>query len=343
MLKRFPKISIIIPVYNDERFIEDCLLSLKMQTFQDFEVILIDDCSTDSTFDIVREKFSDPRIKIIRNEMNLKTSGSRNRGIDTARGEYIFFMDHDDMLVPTALEVLISYAERSRADVVHTSIFFFVEENLHVTESDFLDLENFNLAGKAQQENRSEPELMTTDLQTRIDINFSRHQTHCTIWMNLYRREYIQQFNLRFFDLIGEDLFFLFETLLTAERFLSIPGGIYIWRENSKSISHRPGIDQLEKILRSIDFVSQRMESYFEIFDQISPITRYNCFKFYMYSILTNYNMRELYRSDLDFELTDESLEKILYPICGNRTLLMRTLFHNSNMNLFHLLDEEGV
>ena len=332
-----PRVSVIIPVYNDERFIEDCLLSLKMQTFKDFEIILIDDCSTDSTFDIVREKFSDPRIKIIRNDVNLKTSGSRNRGIELARGEYIFFMDHDDMLAPMALESLIFYAEKFQADIVHTSIYFFVDENFHAIERDF------KINEYIKQEERSEPELMTMDLETRLNKNFANHESHCAIWMNLYRREFLNRFNLRFFDLIGEDLFFLFETLITAERFLSIPGGIYIWRKNSKSISHRPGFEQIEKILRSIDFVSQRMESYFEVFDQIPPITRYNCFKFYMYSILTNYKMRELYRSDFDFKLTDEILDRIFRPIYGDRTLLMKTLLHNSNLHLIDLLKADGI
>ena len=342
-MKLSPRISVIIPVYNDERFIEDCLLSLKMQTFKDFEIILIDDCSTDRTFDIVREKFSDPRIKIIRNDVNLKTAESRNRGIELARGEYIYFMDHDDMLSPNALESLIFYAEKFQADVVHTSIFFTVEENFHATEENFKDWNHFPISDIAHQEDRSEPELMTMDLQTRLNKNFSNHETHCTIWMNLYRREFLEKFNLRFFDLIGEDIFFLFETLITAGRFLSIPGGIYLWRKNSKSISHRPGIDQFEKILRSIDFVSRRMESYFGILDQISPITKYNCFKFYMYSILTNYKMRELYRSDFDFKLTDEILDKIFRPIYGDRTLLMKTLFHNSNLHLIDLLKADGL
>ncbi|MBR1421203.1 MAG: glycosyltransferase [Selenomonadaceae bacterium] len=338
-----PRVSVIIPVYNDEQFIEDCLLSLKMQTFQDFEVILIDDCSTDSTFDIVREKFSDPRIKIIRNDVNLKTAESRNRGIELARGEFIFFMDHDDMLAPTALKNLTDYAQEFRADVVHTSIFFTVKEEFHATEKDFNDWEHFKIDEYAKQEDRSEPELMTIDLNERLNINFAQHQTHCTIWMNLYRREFIEKFNLRFFDLVGEDTFFLFETLLTAERFLSIPGGIYIWRKNSQSISHSPSVNMMEKIFRSIDFAARRMRSYFEIFNQIPSATQYNCLKFFIYCHMTDYKAREFYRNDLSFNSFDKMLEDFLNPIFGDRTLLMKTLFHNSNLNLFNLLEADGI
>ena len=338
-MKRSPKISIIIPVYNDERFIEDCLLSLKCQTFQDFEVILVDDCSEDRTFKIVREKFSDPRIKIVRNDANLKTAGSRNRGMDLARGEYIFFMDHDDMIAPTAFESLVSYAEKFRADVVHTSIFFFVEEDFHATESDFRNWEHFKIAGYAKQEDRSEPELMTMELNERLNKNFASHKTHCTIWMNLYRRDFLDKFKLKFYDIVGEDTFFLFETLICAERFLSVPGGIYIWRKNSESISHNPGIKMFEKILRSIDFASQRMESYFSTIDQIPAITKYNCLRFFMYCHMTDYNIRELYQYNSSFNAMDKIIEQIFQPIFGNRTLIMKTLLHNSNWNLFRELE----
>ena len=342
-MKKSPRVSVIIPVYNDERFIEDCLLSLKMQTFKDFEVILIDDCSTDRTFDIVQEKFPDPRIKIIRNDVNLKTAGSRNRGIDLALGKHIFFMDHDDMIVPTALETLVFYAEQFQADVVHTSIFFMFEEDFHATEETFKDCSRFPISEVAPQEDRSEPELMTMDLKTRLNTNFAGHKTHCTIWMNLYRREFLEKFNLRFFDLIGEDTFFLFETLLTSERFLSIPGGIYLWRKNSQSISHSPSVNMMEKIFRSIDFTARKMRSYFEIFDQIPSTTQYNCLKFFIYCHMTDYRAREFYRNDLSFDSFDKMLEDFLNPIFGDRTLLMKTLFHNSNMNLFNLLEANGL
>lgn len=341
-MQNSPRVSIIIPVYNDERFIEDCLLSLKCQTFENFEVILIDDCSTDSTFEIVREKFQDDRIRVVRNEKNLMTAESRNRGLELARGEFIFFMDHDDMLATTALETLIDYAEKYRANVIHTSIFLYIDDDFHVTEED-LRSGNLNITHYARQEERSAPEMMTMNLQERLAENFANHKTHCTIWMNLYRRDFLQRFGLKFYDLIGEDIFFLFETLICAERFLSVPGGIYIWRKSASSISHRPGIKQFERILQSIDFVTRRMESYFQILDQIPTITRYNCLKFYMYSILTNYNMRELYGSDRDFELTDEILEKVLRPIFGDRTLLVKNLYHNSNLNLINLLEVDGV
>ena len=91
-----PKISVIIPLYNAEKYIGDCLESLLVQTFQDFEVIVVDDCSTDNSVAIVQsyaEKFGG-RLKIARTKKNSGGGGyvPRNLGLNLSRGEYIFFL-----------------------------------------------------------------------------------------------------------------------------------------------------------------------------------------------------------------------------------------------------------
>ena len=90
MSENAPKISVVVPMYNAENFINVCIISILEQTFKDFELILIDDCSTDKTFEIAKS-FNDSRIKLLQNEKNLGMPGSvRNVGIDAAQGEYIF-------------------------------------------------------------------------------------------------------------------------------------------------------------------------------------------------------------------------------------------------------------
>ena len=86
-----PKVSVIVPMYNAERFINFCVASILEQTFKNFELILVDDCSTDKTLDVVKN-FSDKRIKILRTKKNLGYPGAvRNVGLDAATGKYIFF------------------------------------------------------------------------------------------------------------------------------------------------------------------------------------------------------------------------------------------------------------
>lgn len=94
-----PKVSVIIPIYNAELYVEKAINSILDQTYTDFELLLIDDCSTDNTM-LVVEKIKDSRIKIIHNKKNMGIANSRNIGLDNATGEYIALMDDDDLTVP---------------------------------------------------------------------------------------------------------------------------------------------------------------------------------------------------------------------------------------------------
>ena len=102
-----PQISIIIPAYNVEKYIEETLRSIEKQTFSDFEVLVIDDGSDDGTFDIVKSIASqDRRIKIYTQD-NSGQGKARNTGIDNAQGEYLTFVDSDDLVLPDYLSTSI--------------------------------------------------------------------------------------------------------------------------------------------------------------------------------------------------------------------------------------------
>ena len=93
-------ISVIVPVYNVEDYLHVCINSILNQTYQDFEIICVDDASTDSSLEIL-EYFSlkDSRVKVLKNDSNKGPGYSRNRGLDVAKGEYVSFLDADDWLV----------------------------------------------------------------------------------------------------------------------------------------------------------------------------------------------------------------------------------------------------
>src|SRR5688572_15109961 len=95
-----PKVSVIMPAYNAARYIQEAIKSILEQTFADFELIIINDGSSDATLDCIKS-FSDPRIKLINNEKNLGIIKSRNIGLDAASGEYIAKMDSDDVSLPS--------------------------------------------------------------------------------------------------------------------------------------------------------------------------------------------------------------------------------------------------
>ena len=92
-----PKVSVIIPVYNTEKYLKKCLDSVCNQTLSDIEIICIDDCSTDNSLNILKEyTLKDNRIKLIEFKENKGAAVARNTGIDEAKGEYIGFIDSDD-------------------------------------------------------------------------------------------------------------------------------------------------------------------------------------------------------------------------------------------------------
>jgi hypothetical protein len=105
-----PKVSVLMATYNGAGFIRPSVNSLLAQTFRDFELIIVDDCSTDATPDILRS-FDDPRIRIIRNEKNLGVVLSRNRCLAHATGGYIAMQDHDDLSRPTRLALQVAYLD----------------------------------------------------------------------------------------------------------------------------------------------------------------------------------------------------------------------------------------
>lgn len=98
-----PLVSIITPSYNKGAFITDTILSVQNQSYDRWELIIVDDCSTDTSMSLVETTFKDPRIKVLRNDENKGANFCRNKGIDYARGEYIIFLDADDILIPECL------------------------------------------------------------------------------------------------------------------------------------------------------------------------------------------------------------------------------------------------
>ena len=117
MLEREIKISVIIPVYNVEKYLKKCIDSILNQTFQDFEIIFIDDGSTDKSLKILEEyKNKDYRFIILK-QAHKGASAARNKGIELARGKYVIFLDSDDYFEPTLLEDLFSHAEDNNTEI----------------------------------------------------------------------------------------------------------------------------------------------------------------------------------------------------------------------------------
>lgn len=114
-----PKISVIVPVYNVSEYIAECIQSLFMQTFQDFEIIVVDDCGTDNSMTVAEDLLSKSTLpyQILRHDHNRGLSAGRNTGMAAANAEYVYFLDSDDYITPECLEKLYVKAIDTNADI----------------------------------------------------------------------------------------------------------------------------------------------------------------------------------------------------------------------------------
>src|SRR3954447_20503767 len=111
---RAPLVSVITPAYRAARFIEQTIASVRAQTFQDWEMLVVDDASTDGTAELVaRLAEADPRVHLYRKPVQSGASASRNLAIEAARGRWLAFLDSDDMWLPDKLERQLAFAKRS--------------------------------------------------------------------------------------------------------------------------------------------------------------------------------------------------------------------------------------
>lgn len=117
-----PLVSVVMPVYNGEKYLKESIESILNQTYKNIEFIIIDDCSTDSSFEIIK-KYSDERIKYIKNKENSGQSTSRNSGMNLAKGKYIVIMDADDISYPKRIEKQVFFMEKNlNISILGTSV-----------------------------------------------------------------------------------------------------------------------------------------------------------------------------------------------------------------------------
>lgn len=127
-------VSVIIPVYNADERIEKACDSVLNQSYSNIEVIIIDDCSSDNSFNIIKNMSKkDKRIKAYKNEINLGVSQTRNLGIEMAKGKFIAFLDSDDIWKKDKLEKQISHINETKADICYTGYEIIDKDERHVT------------------------------------------------------------------------------------------------------------------------------------------------------------------------------------------------------------------
>ena len=233
-----PEISIVIPVYNLEKYIKKCLNSVLMQTFDNFEIICVNDGSTDSSLDILKEyATADKRIKII-NQTNSGAGTARNNGLKHSAGKYVQFLDGDDYFEPQMLEKLYNLAEKHQSDITVCSSRK-VDDEGNITET----------------KNPNSP-LNLAKLIFDKPFNYMDYKEDIftligTIpWNKLYLREMLIKNDLKFPNLTGpDDLCFVHMSIVCAEKIVAIDDELINYRYN------RQGSVQTYRANHTIDII----------------------------------------------------------------------------------------
>ncbi len=130
--KKQPLVSVIMPVYNCEQYVEAALDSITQQTYTNLEIIAVDDCSKDNSWQVLQQcAKKDPRIKLLRNKQNIKQTRTRNFAIGQAKGDYVTFMDADDERILTSIEKQVQYLEDHPKAVVVGGAAEFCDETMN--------------------------------------------------------------------------------------------------------------------------------------------------------------------------------------------------------------------
>lgn len=268
-----PKVSIIVPVYNVEKYLEKCINSLRMQSLTDIEIILVDDSSKDSSLEICQKAAEeDTRIKVI-HKINEGAGMARNAGLEIATGEYIGFIDSDDFVAEDMYETLCSKADKYGSDLILSGILF-VDGNM------------FSEAGERESkiyfdtDTHFETSESLKELRMGIvgalpeDLDDSKYGMG--VVKNLFKNEIIKKNNIEFQserNMISEDALFMIDYISCIKKATGVPEAFYNYQRNGNSISKSYKSDRLEKSLAFVREVEKRYEK------DIEPDT----YKIYIY------------------------------------------------------------
>lgn len=215
-MKNEELISVVVPIYNTEKYLRECLDSIVNQTYKNLEILLINDGSTDSSLDICKEyEEKDNRIKIISQE-NQGLSGARNTGIDNSSADLLMFIDSDDVMLDTMIEELYNNLIEYDADISYCDFFYYYMDK----ENDFTQEENTTITTYSDQDK----------------INLLFHDGYIPVqWNKLFKREIFD--DIRYpLGKIHEDEYVIHRQFYNAKKLVKTNRKLYKYRKHKDSI-----------------------------------------------------------------------------------------------------------
>lgn len=221
------EISVILPVYNSENYIKECLDSLLSQTFKDIEILCIDDGSTDGSLNILKDiEKTDSRITVITQE-NMGVAKTRNNGMNLVKGNYVYFMDSDDCLDKNAFKKLYDNITSNRSD-------FCIMKVIFVNGSEEYKFPAFDIDKEFDKVNFNNFTFTYRDVKSHVLNDLFAP------WLKLYSAEFLKSNDDFTFPEIKSysDAPFHVKTMLNASRISFVPEYLYYYRENDDSLVH---------------------------------------------------------------------------------------------------------
>lgn len=216
-----PAISVLVPIYNVERYLKECLDSLLAQTFPDFETICLNDGSTDASSAIAHEyAAADARFRVV-DKPNSGYGATMNAGLDAARGTYIAVLESDDFFYPDALSLLHEAAEAGRAQAAKGNFTFYWTEG-----------------NRDELHRMIAPDMCGRIVDTRADTRIFYQKA--SIWSGLYRRDFLERNGIRFLETPGasyQDTSFAFKVWACAQRAAFLEAPIVHYRQDNEASS----------------------------------------------------------------------------------------------------------
>lgn len=210
------KVSVVIPVYNVEKYLRQCLDSIVNQTLKEIEIICINDGSKDSSLEILQEfAQKDSRIRFVDKE-NEGLSAARNQGVELANGEYISFIDSDDWINETYLEALYTAAKKYDSDIACSSI--------------------IRVTGKKRRNKLiHKQEEFTKDRDKKNEL--TNTPVYSYVWNKIYRRDKLLESGVKFpIGRVYEDIIWSIQVIYYLDGVVTVPSAIYYYRKNPTSV-----------------------------------------------------------------------------------------------------------
>lgn len=237
-------ISVVIPIYNVDKYLDSCLKSIEKQSYKNFEAILVNDGSTDTSREICEQYVKkDSRFRLI-NKVNGGLSSARNAGLSEAHGEFVCFIDSDDFIAENFLELLLKRMKEDNSDICACNFYFYY-------------------SNKKIVQNRSKNNIVLSNKEAIRDFLLNGEQVEVMTWNKLYKTELFKKNNIVFpFGKINEDNFTTYKLLYYSKRISIISECLYYYVQRDGSIMNKSfntkNFDILEAFTETKEFLNSK-------------------------------------------------------------------------------------